>query len=83
MTIRDLARSTLPDLDEEEEYEFTIPSTSSGGGLGSSGDTNIALAAHQYPLMRIFLKIHLMIKSKSLVSTLDSLMSKSCYKLSV
>ena len=57
MTIRDLARSTLLDLDDEEDdYEYTIPSTSSGGGLGSSSDTDIALAAHQYPFDADFLE---------------------------
>ena len=57
MTIRDLARSTLLDLDDEEDdYEYTIPSTSSGGGLGSSGDTDSVLAAHQYPFDADFLE---------------------------
>ena len=49
MTIRDLARFALIDVDDEEDdYEFTIPSTTIGGRLGSFGDTDIALAAHQY-----------------------------------
>ena len=51
MTIQDLARSTLLDVDDEEDDKFTIPSTTSVGGLGSFGDTDIALATHQYPLM--------------------------------
>ena len=57
MTIRDLARSTLLDVDDEkEDYEFTIPSTTSGIGLGSSGDTNMTLAARQYPSDADFLE---------------------------
>ena len=54
MTIQDLARSTLIDVDDEEDYEFTIPSTISG--LGSSTDTNAALVAHQYPSDADFLE---------------------------
>lgn len=55
MTIRDLARSTLIDVDDEEEdYELTIPSTTSG--LGSSTNTDAALAAHQYPSDADFLE---------------------------
>ena len=55
MTIWDLARSSLIDADDEEEdYEFTIPSTTSG--LGSSTDIDAALATHQYPSDADFLE---------------------------
>ena len=50
LTIQDLVRATLADVDDEEEnYEFTIPATSSGTRLCSSSDVDMALAAHQYP----------------------------------
>ena len=57
MTIRDLARSTLIDVDDEEEdYESTIPSTSTTGGLDSSTNTDAVFGAHQYPSDADFLE---------------------------
>ena len=57
MTIRDLAWSTLIDVDDEEEdYESTINSTSTTGGLDSSTNTDAVLAAHQYPSDADFLE---------------------------
>ena len=57
MTIWDLARSTLIDVDnEEEDYESTINSTSTTSGLGSSTDIDVALTTHQYPFDVDFLE---------------------------
>ena len=42
--------------DDEEDYELTIPSTSTTGGLDSSINTDAVLAAHQYPFDADFLE---------------------------
>lgn len=50
MTIRDLAGATLADVDDEEEdYEFTISSSTNGTGLDSSDDIAMALTGQQDP----------------------------------